>query len=93
MEKLELEVISPERVLFSGEVLRVTLPGEAGAFTILPRHAPIVSSLTAGEVVYVPSGGGERRQLAVAGGLVEMNGRRVSACVELPPQSDKEEPR
>lgn len=81
MERLELEIISPERVLFRGDVEQVTLPGAAGAFTILPRHAPIVSSLVAGEVGYVPAGG-TRQRLAVAGGFVEMSHGRVSVCVE-----------
>ena len=42
---LKLRVVSPEKVIYDVEVLRVTLPGASGSFTILPRHAPIVSSL------------------------------------------------
>ena len=48
MDKLQLNIISPECLLFTGEVENVCLPGTAGAFSILPHHAPIVSSLGPG---------------------------------------------
>lgn len=57
---MTLEILSPEKTLFSGEVQRVTLPGAAGEFTVLPHHAPIISSLTAGRVRYLPAGGAEQ---------------------------------
>ena len=45
-----LEVITPEEVLFKGQVSSVKLPGKDGLFQILKDHAPIISSLTAGTV-------------------------------------------
>ena len=39
---LHLEIFSPEKEIFSGEVEHVTLPGTMGSFTILPQHAPII---------------------------------------------------
>lgn len=39
---LQLNIVSPEKELFNGEVSQVTLPGLLGQFTILPNHAPIV---------------------------------------------------
>ncbi|MGB1971742.1 MAG: FoF1 ATP synthase subunit delta/epsilon [Flavobacteriaceae bacterium] len=45
-----LEIISPEATLFSGEVEALTLPGTDGRFQVLENHAPIVSTLQAGEV-------------------------------------------
>jgi F-type H+-transporting ATPase subunit epsilon len=50
---LQLNIVSPEKELFNGEVSQVTLPGLLGQFTILPNHAPIVSSLKKGEIIYV----------------------------------------
>ena len=44
---MTLEILSPERTLFSGEVESVTLPGTLGEFTVLRHHAPLISSLTA----------------------------------------------
>ena len=53
----------------------------AGAFTILPQHAPIVSSLRAGKLTYVPVGG-EKQDLDIRGGFVELSGGVVSACID-----------
>lgn len=81
MERLlHLEIFSPEKEIFSGEVEHVTLPGTMGSFTILPLHAPIISSLQAGTLSYVTKEGEEHAE-EVKGGFVEMNGNRVSVCV------------
>ena len=50
MKRLQLTIVSPEKELFQGEVNQITLPGVMGSFTILPQHAPIVSSLTRGKL-------------------------------------------
>ncbi len=47
---MQLEIVSPEATLFSGEVVSVTVPGINGEFQMLKDHAPIVSLLQAGEV-------------------------------------------
>lgn len=81
MKKLHLSIVSPEKEVYNGEVESVTLPGTIGAFTILPHHAPIVSSLRAGKLSYVPEGG-EEQSLDIEGGFVELSGGVVSACVD-----------
>ena len=53
MKELHLSIVSPEKEIFDGEVNSVTLPGAMGSFTILPQHAPIVSSLKEGKLSYV----------------------------------------
>jgi F-type H+-transporting ATPase subunit epsilon len=47
---MQLEIVSPEAQLFSGEVLSLTVPGASGSFQILNNHAPIVSTLVEGRV-------------------------------------------
>lgn len=81
MKKLYLNLVSPEKELYNGEVESVTLPGMMGAFTILPQHAPIVSSLRRGKVAYVTEGG-EEHLLDIGGGFVELSGGVISACVD-----------
>ena len=81
---LHLEIFSPEKEIFSGEVEHVTLPGTMGSFTILPQHAPImhapiISSLQAGTLSYVTKEGEHSEE--IHGGFVEMNGNKVSVCV------------
>ena len=52
MKELHLNIVSPEKEVFNGEVKSVTLPGTSGVFSILPQHAPIVSSLQEGSQLH-----------------------------------------
>lgn len=81
MKALHLTVVSPEKELFSGEVERVTLPGTMGSFTLLPQHAPIVSSLQAGTLAYVTPDGKEHTS-QVQSGFMEMSYNSISVCVD-----------
>jgi len=79
---LELKIISPERIEYQGEVKSVLVPGTLGQFEILVNHAPIISSLEKGTVMYtLPSG--EKKELAIVGGFAEVQKNVVSLCVEL----------
>lgn len=80
MKRLYLNIVSPEKEIFNGEVESITLPGTVGSFSILPRHAPIVSSLQAGTLLYVADG--EKRSLDIRSGFVEMNHEKVTVCIE-----------
>lgn len=77
---MTLKIISPEKVLFNGNVKQVDLPGTMGGFTILDRHAPLISSLTKGDIVYVPEDSGEKR-LAIGGGIVEVRDNKIVVCI------------
>lgn len=78
---LYLKIVSPEKTVFSGEILSVTLPGKMGSFTILPQHAPVVSSLKSGKLMYISKDGKENTQ-DVEGGFVEMSDNQVSVCID-----------
>lgn len=80
MKGLHLSIVSPEKEIFDGEVMRVTLPGVIGSFTILPQHAPIVSSLKEGKLSYVTEDNGECT-LDIHGGFMEMSNGTVSVCI------------
>ena len=75
-DKLQLKIVSPERIEFTGEVESVKVPGAQGNFEILTDHAPIISILTKGVVEY------DGQQLAILGGFVEVQKNKVSLCVE-----------
>lgn len=79
---LTLKVISPEKVIFNGEVESVTVPGTLGEFEILDGHAPIISSLEKGVVTYQPTGK-EKTKLDIMGGFVEVQKNEISLCVEI----------
>ena len=79
---LQLKIVSPERILFTGEVKSVVVPGSLGEFEILENHAPIISSLEKGTVAYKLSDTDESR-LEILGGFVEVQKNEVRLCVEL----------
>ena len=80
MDKLHLSIVSPEKVLFDGDISSVTLPGTVGSFTILPHHAPIVSSLKAGKLVYMTKDDHEQ-EMDIQGGFIELSNGDISVCV------------
>lgn len=79
---LKLKIVSPEKIEFEGDVESVLVPGSMGQFEILVNHAPIISSLDKGRVVYAVAGG-EKRSLDICGGFVEVQKNVVSLCVEI----------
>ena len=68
------------RLIFDGNVSQVTLPGEIGEFQVLANHAPLISSLVAGDVKYTST---ETVALKISSGFVDINRNQVSVCVEL----------
>lgn len=78
---LKLRIIAPDRLVFEGEVESVTLPGTVGSFTVLNRHAPIISSLEKGKVVYKDANG--QTDVVVRSGFAEVKDNVLSICVEL----------
>lgn len=79
---LRLKIISPEKVIFNGDVESVLVPGSMGSFEILTDHAPIISSLNEGKVAFC-SLNGEKKSLMVKEGFVEVKKNEVSICVEV----------
>lgn len=80
MKELYLHISSPEKTLFEGAIISVTLPGSKGSFTILDRHAPIISSLKSGLLSYVTTDS-EGFELPIASGFVELSDNVVSVCI------------
>ena len=78
---LTLKIISPAKIFFNGTVDRVLVPGEKGDFEILVNHAPIISTLVAGKVVYTINA--SQLQLDILGGFVEVQKNEVNLCVEI----------
>ena len=77
---MDLEIVSPEKIIYSGKAESVTLPGLNGSFTILDRHAPIISALKKGVVSY--SIDGKNEEIITNGGFVEVKKNNVSVCIE-----------
>ena len=80
-DKLQFDLVSPERLLLSEEVDMVTLPGSEGDFGVLPGHAPVLSILKTG-VVEVKGVSEALSRLFVRGGFAEVNGDKVTVLAE-----------
>jgi len=78
---LQLDIVTPEKRVFSEQVDSVTLPGSEGELGILPQHIPLVTALKPGELVYSKSGKAEH--YAVGTGFVEVTGHSVSVLTDM----------
>ncbi len=80
-EKLNLEVITPEKLALREAVDEVVVPGLDGELGILPEHTPVISQLKTGVLTYRQ--GSESRQMHVSGGFVEVLPDRVSVLSDI----------
>lgn len=71
-----LEILTPEKKVFEGDVAIATFPGTDGSFQVMDNHAPLISLLAAGVVEY-KSKTGTYEQLAITGGVVEVLKNKV----------------
>ncbi|HOG42181.1 MAG TPA: F0F1 ATP synthase subunit epsilon [Bacteroidales bacterium] len=78
---MKLLIRTLESTVFSGEVTSVTLPGEIGSFQVLKNHAPLVSSLTKGTILFVANG--SVREIAIEGGFVEVKDNTISLYTDI----------
>lgn len=78
---LKLEIVTPEKKVFEGEVESVTVPTANGEIGIFPNHAPLISSLKPGILSHNAKSGGQK--MVVSGGFVEVSGNKVSVIADL----------
>ncbi len=79
---MNLEIITPEKTLFKGEVDSLNVPGSKGQFTILHNHAPIISMLDKGQVRFIPNGK-QNEFINIEGGLVEVKKNKIIILADL----------
>jgi F-type H+-transporting ATPase subunit epsilon len=80
MATFHFDLVSPEKLLFSGEATQVDVPGEEGDFGVLAGHAPFVASLKPG--VLTVYGDGAPRRIVVQGGFVEVSPSGLTVLAE-----------
>lgn len=78
---MNLEILTPEKKIFSGEVYGVQLPGISGVFEVLEKHAPIVSALKAGKLKVLKDKNASV-QYTIQGGFVEVINNKTTVLVE-----------
>ena len=81
MATFQLELVTPDKVLFSGPVDQVDVPGAEGDFGVLAGHAPLVATLKPG--VMVVHEGGKHHRLVVTGGFAEVNAEGLTILADF----------
>src|SRR5476649_2037749 len=80
MATFHFELVSPERLVFAGEVNQVDVPGEEGEFGVLAGHAPYVATLKPGVLTIYGDGGQQR--IVVRGGFAEVGPTGLTVLAE-----------
>ena len=78
---LQLEIVTPEKLAFADEVDTVVLPGSEGELGVLPHHAPLISTLGAGELRLRK--GGQEESFAIMGGFLQVLPDKVVVMAEM----------
>jgi F-type H+-transporting ATPase subunit epsilon len=86
-EELLLEIVTPEKLAFSGTIDEVTCPGSEGEFGVLRGHASLLSAIKFGELSFVKDG--KRTSYAVTTGYAEVTGSKVTVLVETAERADQ----
>ncbi|MDD5751255.1 MAG: ATP synthase F1 subunit epsilon [Candidatus Peribacteraceae bacterium] len=84
---LQLEIITPDRTMFEGEVASVSLPTATGEITVLPHHIPLMSIITPGMVTIREKG--KEQVLAVSRGVVEVDGKTIRVLVDTADRAEE----
>lgn len=82
MDSFPFELVTPERLVFSGQVQGVVIPGTEGDFEVLAHHAPLMSTIRPGIIVVKETAGAAGRHIFVRGGLADVNPERLTILAE-----------
>ena len=87
-KKFFVDIVSPSKLIFSGEVVSLTAPGTLGGFQILYNHADLLTSLAVGEIKLV-TGEGNTEYYAASGGFLEVKKNKVIILTETIEKSNE----
>jgi F-type H+-transporting ATPase subunit epsilon len=81
MATFQFDLVSPERMVFSGEVDQVDIPGTEGDFGVLAGHAPLVSTIRPGIMTVFSAG--KQEKIVVLGGLAEVSAKGLTVLADV----------
>ncbi|MFD1628578.1 ATP synthase F1 subunit epsilon [Pseudopedobacter beijingensis] len=76
-----LEILTPDKKVFDGDITSVTVPGTQGSFEVLKNHAPIISTLDKGKVV-VRTAANTEQKFSITGGVIEVINNKIILLAE-----------
>ena len=80
-DAFHFDLVSPERMIFSGEVEQVDVPGVEGDFGVLAHHAPLIAMIKPG--ILTVFGAGETQRIVVVGGFAEVNEQGLTVLADM----------
>ena len=80
-DAFHFDLVSPERMVFSGEVEQVDVPGVEGDFGVLAHHAPLIAMIKPG--ILTVHGAGETQRIVVVGGFAEVNEQGLTVLADM----------
>jgi F-type H+-transporting ATPase subunit epsilon len=86
-ETIQLEIVTPERLVVNEAAEYIEIPGKTGFFGVLPGHAPLISELAAGELTY--RNGNQTKRVAVAWGFAEVLQNKVTILAETAEKAEE----
>lgn len=78
---MKLQFLSPGKTIYDGDVQSVTIPGTKGMFSVWEKHAPLITTMTEGTVVFRITDK-EIHEVHISGGFAEVKDNVVTICVE-----------
>ena len=87
MATFHFDLVSPEKLAFSGEVDQVDVPGWEGDFGVLAGHAPVVAAMRPGILTVIS--GGQKQKIIVLGGLAEVSDNRLTVLADVATSMDE----
>ncbi len=79
---MQLEIITPDKKIYDGEIDFIQVPGKKGSFAVLKNHAPIISSLNAGKIKIYPK---FKREvfIDIKGGIIEVKNNNIIVLADM----------
>jgi F-type H+-transporting ATPase subunit epsilon len=79
---VKLEVLTPDKSLYSGNIKIIKVPGSDGSFEVLNNHAPLISTLEKGTII-ITSMDGKTSKIEIAGGVIEVKKNEVIVLADI----------
>lgn len=79
---MQIEILTPEKKIYDGDVFGIQLPGVSGSFEVLDRHAPLVSALSTGVLKILLDNKGKTNSYSITGGFIEVLNNKATVLLE-----------
>jgi F-type H+-transporting ATPase subunit epsilon len=79
---VKLEILTPDKSLFKGDINSISVPGKKGSFMVFHNHAPIISTLKKGEIEFVTKDQ-KKEKIEITGGVIEVKSNLIVILADI----------